>query len=414
MGHTTRPKPRCPNPLDRPKKMEPGRIAGYGAYPYKKGEEVRDSWQKYEGEPYISSNLVPARMWPRVKVLAQGVVNRSAEEELDLIKRQFVQKRSDIFLKGSRAIDCSTESYNICALVHLMASTGDKAKVKAYRHNLKRQYRALKRRGGMIYDKMEVQLNAAEFERRRVACTKWHEKSRLRRNPAKPLIDQIHDGMSQLLESHNLADERILRVCAHKLCSNIFDPRHVPTFQRCVHPGCCTDRKPSCQNHTGFCDLCHDPVCMSHLWSGAHKTMCQRTLSSRCGWRGSSNDRETNSLDPLCCGTSLDNSADVGSGQKCAECAVLCCSSCFSPCPGWSNGTKDAKKTCTKAKGWCKKCVKETYNSTCDACLEQEENGGEDEDDSDDSDYVEDESSDCEKEADDSDVSDDSSIENNV
>ena len=172
-GHTTCPKPRCPNPrFDN--NAEPGRIAGFSKYPYENGEEVDYSFAKYKGEAYISSNLVPAHVWREIDALN---LNKSEKDDLLLIEDEFSDRYDEVSNNGIHAMECSSESHNICMLVQMVTKTNESAKKERYRKQLKKQCKALKRRVHLICDQMGKQLNVNDFCKRYDACIGSHKQT---------------------------------------------------------------------------------------------------------------------------------------------------------------------------------------------------------------------------------------------
>ncbi len=68
-------------------------------------------------------------------------------------------------------------------------------------------------------------------------CDVWYEK-RAEKDRQSVISLEMRKKLAGALDKYNLADEKSLLVCAWCTGTRLLDPRHVPDWQRCSHPGC--------------------------------------------------------------------------------------------------------------------------------------------------------------------------------
>ena len=379
-GHTTRPTPtQCPDPFDNDAEPEDSRVAGFSYYPYDPtiphggmgGNERDYPWEEYvNNEDYLWDNHVPSEVISDIENVVQGISTES----------KFHDESNSVFEQAVAAFNRSNEVHNICTLVTMISKSIDTAKRDKWRRELERQFKALENRVDHIRRQMQ----------RLIRVKTWAAKYEMSAEKDRESIVSLEMSkkLARVLDKHNLSDQKSLLVCAWCPGLRIFDPRHVPSWNRCIHPGCASVDLPCCGiDHVGYCKECHEPVCHYHLvYTDIHKKVCQKTLSSRCGFRGNGS-----SLDTACCGKIIDSNE----GKECAgkDCEVVCCSDCRTSCKGWDRqctciswtkcdgrkvGCKAGHIECCDESVFCKACVKEHGDSRhfplrCNGCYDRNE-----------------------------------------
>ena len=252
------------------------RIAGFSPFPYNHDtdEEIKSSWTLYHhGEDYLWYNLVPNGFRDRTTLLE--VERICLRDDIQKFRTKFNYWISSNFLpKAKHAMRSSNEAHNICTLTKMINISKDKSKKKRYRKELRRQYKALTKRVDLICAQMKEMVNLDTW------CARYETCCFTMSRKDKSALSEMNNQLSDVLHKQNLAQERTLLVCSTCPGNQVFDPRHVPLWMRCIHHGCCTEDVPCCRKHVSFCYMCHDPVCHYHLkHSEVHKTECRKTLN---------------------------------------------------------------------------------------------------------------------------------------